>query len=171
VIPLQDIVPTRQFPIATLALIGATALYGLAVGIDMPGSRIGAPFTHTSVATFVAGLWLLWLFGDNVEMRLGRVMLGVIYLAGGLVPGLGASGAVTAVMGSYFVLLPQSRVLTLIPAPSILVEVPAPFFLGVWVVLHLWRLVANPQAVWMFGLTFLFGAALARLTRRPITWT
>jgi hypothetical protein len=93
-------------------------------------------------------MWTLYIFGDNVEDRLGSFYYLVFYLSCGLVSGLfhlflnfhstvptiGASGAVAGVMGAYFVLYPHSRILTLIPIIFIpwFVEIPAVFFLGFW---------------------------------------
>jgi membrane associated rhomboid family serine protease len=117
----------------------------------------------------VANLFL-WLFGDNVEARLGRVALIVLYLAAAWLSDLGSVAGVTAVMGSYFMLLPQSRVLMLVPVPSLLVEVPAVFFLGIWAVLHVLRFVGQPHDMAMFALAFFVGALVARLARRRVEW-
>jgi membrane associated rhomboid family serine protease len=97
-------------------------------------------------------MWFLWIFGDNVEDRMGHLrFLGYYLLCGlvgdvaqtivspySLVPTVGASGAIAGVMGGYLVLYPRSRVLTLIP-PFIfwVVEIPAVFFLGYWFLIQL----------------------------------
>jgi membrane associated rhomboid family serine protease len=97
----------------------------------------------------VAGNMLyLWIFGDNVEDRMGHGRYLVFYLLCGIaaalaqtitvpdsvVPMVGASGAIAGVMGAYFVLYPRSRIVTLIPIFFFfqIVEVPAIFFLGIW---------------------------------------
>jgi membrane associated rhomboid family serine protease len=92
-------------------------------------------------------MWYLWIFGDNVEDRLGHGRFIVFYLLCGIaaamgqiamdpsseLPTIGASGAIAGVMGAYFVLYPHSRVLTLIPWIFIqIVEVPAIVLLGFW---------------------------------------
>ena len=88
----------------------------------------------------------LWIFGDNVEDRLGHGRFVVFYLLCGfaaaiaqtalnpdsLVPMVGASGAIAGVMGAYLVLYPHSRVLMLFPFPVILFELPAVVFLVMW---------------------------------------
>jgi len=95
----------------------------------------------------------LWIFGDNVEDRLGHVRFLFFYLFAGIaaallqiffnpfstVPMIGASGAIAGVMGAYFVLYPQSRVLTVVFLLIIfdVVEIPAIFFLGIWFVMQL----------------------------------
>jgi membrane associated rhomboid family serine protease len=168
-IPLQDVVPTRQTPIATLALI-AVNIVAFWTDAGEPRTLLAAPVAHTGAAPLVIGLVLLWLFGDNVEAALGRVGILLVYGVGGWLPPLGAAGAITAVMGSYFVLLPRSRILTLVPFPPVLVEVPAAFFLAVWAALHVLRFVTEPRTIWAFGLAFLVGAGAAALLRRPVSW-
>ena len=110
-------------------------------------------FLHGDLLHFVGNMVFLWIFGDNVEDRFGHGTFGLFYLAAGSLaavaqvvadplsraPMLGASGAVAAVMGAYFVLYPQSRVLTAVFLVIFLdvIEVPAVFFLGVWFLLQL----------------------------------
>lgn len=165
-IPIQDVVPTGRVPAATLALVALNILFYAA------GSTLTAPppFAHRAIGPLIITLVFLWLFGDNVEARLGRFAFILLYVSGGLIPGLGAAGAVTAVMGSYFVLLPQSRVLMLVPLPPVLVELPALFFLGLWAVLHLLRFVTHPQTIWMFALAFVIGAGVTTAMRPRIRW-
>jgi rhomboid family protein len=97
-------------------------------------------------------MWTLWIFGDNVEDRLGRARYIGLYLAGGVaaalmhiatnsgspVPTIGASGAIAAVMGAYFRFYPFARVETLIPpfffGPTFVL--PAVLFLGWWFLLQ-----------------------------------
>ena len=98
-------------------------------------------------------MWYLWIFGDNVEDRLGHGRFIVFYLLCGIVaafgqilidpqstlPTIGASGAIAGVMGAYFVLYPQSRVLTLIPLIIFweIIELPAIMLLGFWFLMQL----------------------------------
>jgi hypothetical protein len=93
-------------------------------------------------------MWFLYIFGDNVEDRLGHLRYLVFYLVCGLasgishlalnwhsqIPTIGASGAIAGVMGAYFILYPRAKVLTLIPIFFFFqfLEVPAFLFLGVW---------------------------------------
>jgi membrane associated rhomboid family serine protease len=95
-------------------------------------------------------MWTLWIFGDNVEDHLGRGRFIVLYLVGGLMAGLvhvytnagsmlptiGASGAVAAVMGAYFRFFPRARIEMIIPPLFFIFEVPALFFLGWWFLLQ-----------------------------------
>lgn len=109
-------------------------------------------FLHGGWLHLIANMWTLFIFGDNVEDRLGHWRYLLFYLASGVagsllhayltpnswVPVVGASGAIAGVMGAYFLLFRQSMVLVFIPffimAP--IVEVPAYVFLGVWFLLQ-----------------------------------
>ena len=166
-IPIQDVIPSGRAPLATLALAAFNVLFFF---VPVAGTSLVAPFAHGAMGAMIVSVLYLWLFGDNVEARLGSVPYVVVYLVGGFVPGVGAAGAVTAVLGSYFVMLPQSRVLTLVPMPELLVEIPAVFLLGIWAVLHTLRFAVYPRTIWMFALAFAIGAVVARLMRPRVRW-
>ncbi len=149
------------------------------------------------LAMFIHGGWLhiggnmlfLWVFGNNVEDRLGRARYLLFYLLGGLaafglqfalapnsvVPTLGASGAIAAVLGAYIVLYPRAKVLTLFTFFFFFVrEVPAVFVLGAWFVLQLFSGVGQlgtqvngGVAYWAHIGGFTFGAIVALLFLRP----
>lgn len=105
-------------------------------------------FIHGGFFHLLGNMWSLYIFGDNVEDRLGSFRYLVFYLLCGFasgiahlvlnwhsqVPTIGASGAIAGVMGAYMISFPRSKILTLIPMFIFfpLVEVPAVFFLGVW---------------------------------------
>ena len=109
-------------------------------------------FVHGSWLHLLGNLWILWIFGDNVEERFGRVRYLALYLGSGVlaslahwlsdpdsaVPTVGASGAIAGVMGAYLLLYPHARVLTLIPLGFLLqtAVLPAWVFLGLWFVLQ-----------------------------------
>ena len=109
-------------------------------------------FLHGGFWHILGNMWFLFIFGDNVEDRLGPFRYLVFYLLCGLVSGLsqlifnfhsnvptiGASGAIAGVMGAYLILHPHSKILTLIPIIFIpwFIEIPAFFFLGFWFVLQ-----------------------------------
>jgi len=109
-------------------------------------------FLHGGFLHLLGNMWSLYIFGDNVEDRLGPVRYLTFYLlcgwASGLshlvtnlysdIPTIGASGAIAGVMGAYLVLFPSSRILTLIPIIFIpyFIEVPAFLFLGLWFILQ-----------------------------------
>ena len=105
-------------------------------------------FLHGGFLHLIGNMWSLYIFGDNVEDRLGHIRYLLFYLLCGLasglshlflnlhsnIPTIGASGAIAGVMGAYFVLYPHSKILTLIPIFVFIhfVELPAYVFLGIW---------------------------------------
>ena len=114
---------------------------------------ITSMFLHGGWLHFLGNMLYLWIFGDNVEDRFGHARFLACYLACGAVaaltqvainpassvPLIGASGAVAGVMGAYFVLFPQSRVLAAVFVIFIIdvIEIPAIFFLGIWFLMQL----------------------------------
>lgn len=109
-------------------------------------------FLHAGWWHLIGNMWVLWIFGDNIEDYLGHFSYLVFYLVSGLAgsvlhillnpnsaaPSVGASGAIAGVMGAYFVLFPSARVLTLVPLIIFFtfVWLPAWIFLGFWFVLQ-----------------------------------
>lgn len=105
-------------------------------------------FLHGGWMHFISNMWTLYIFGDNVEDRMGHLAFFIFYILSGIVanithylfnpnspiPVIGASGAIAGVMGAYFVMFPFSRVITLIPIFFIpyFVEIPAFVYLLVW---------------------------------------
>jgi membrane associated rhomboid family serine protease len=105
-------------------------------------------FVHGGWAHIIGNMWALWIFGDNVEDRMGPLRFTLFYLICGLVAGVvhsltnpnsvvptvGASGAIAGVMGAYFVLFPYARVVVLVPILfyPLFFEVPAVTFLLFW---------------------------------------
>jgi membrane associated rhomboid family serine protease len=165
-IPLRDVIPTRTTPFVTVGLIAANALvflYQFSLGDDVVAfvqtfglvprdfswaAVLTSMFLHGGLLHFGGNMLYLWIFGDNVEDRMGHGRFLAFYLLCGIaaalaqtlsgpesaVPMVGASGAIAGVMGAYFVLYPRSRIVTLVPIVVFLhiVEVPAIFFLGIW---------------------------------------
>ena len=127
----------------------------VAAGFTLPQQILSfftSMFLHGGWLHLIGNMWTLWIFGDNVEDRLGRARYLALYLAGGvaaalmhiftnagsLVPTIGASGAIAAVMGAYFRFYPYARVETLIP-PLVfgpIFRFPAVIFLGWWFLLQ-----------------------------------
>jgi membrane associated rhomboid family serine protease len=105
-------------------------------------------FLHGGFLHLLGNMWFLYIFGDNVEDRLGHFRYLVFYLlcgwASGIshlvinwhseIPTIGASGAIAGVMGAYFILHPRAKVLTLVPIFFFFhfMELPAFLFLGIW---------------------------------------
>ncbi|MGI6434737.1 MAG: rhomboid family intramembrane serine protease [Syntrophomonadaceae bacterium] len=108
-------------------------------------------FLHGSWMHVIGNMWMLWLFGDNVEDCMGRRKFLLFYLGTGTIaalshyltdplstiPVVGASGAVAGIMGAYFLMFKRARVLTFI-FPIFLINIPAWFFLGMWAITQLW---------------------------------
>lgn len=186
-LPLKDNIPTGRRPWVTIALIvanvGVWLLYELpdlntAVlesgwfpcefdgacnppGPSWPVDAVLSMFMHGSWLHIAGNMLFLWIFGNNVEDRLGRVQFVGFYLAAGLaatalqtfatlrfgtaidaeIPSVGASGAIAGVLGAYFLLFPKARVLTFVIIIFIFTpfEVPAVVFLGVWFLFQLWQ--------------------------------
>jgi membrane associated rhomboid family serine protease len=153
-------------------------------------------FLHGGWGHILGNLWFLWIFGDNVEDRMGPKRYLVFYLVCGLVanlvhilinpsstvPTIGASGAISGVLGAYFVLFPYARVMAFIPLWFFffdIVEVPAFFFLGLWflmqfysglIMLPLSRLLQTGGVAWWAHIGgFAAGVVLVKLfcARRP----
>ena len=211
-IPLRDVIPTRTFPVITILLIAVNALaffFELSVPESgMPAfmrvfAMVPADFAWTTIFTsmflhagwlhFLGNMLYLWIFGDNVEERLGHLRFLLFYLVcgtvaalahvrmnpGSVVPTLGASGAIAGVMGAYFVMYPNSRILTLIFFGFFfrVTEVPAVVLLGIWFVLQFLSGAVSMGAegggvaVWAHVAGFLTGAAWVFIFRqRKINW-
>lgn len=195
-IPIRDGIPTRITPVVNRLLIAANVLVFLWM-LVMPESALETVFnTHAMVpAHFADGVTLveimtiftsmfmhagwahlagnmlyLWIFGDNVEDRLGHGRYLVFYLVGGVVaslthlatnwgsdvPTVGASGAIAAALGAYLVLFPGSQIATLIPLGSFsrLTVVPAAIVLGLWFILQLFDGMLELGGIGVGGVAF-----------------
>ncbi len=176
-LPIKDNVPTRRFPIVTVALIVAS--FAVWIFYELPNlngavdqlafhpcevehtcAQVGQGWELTAVTSmFMHGSWLhllgnmlfLWIFGNNVEDAMGRIRFIVFYFLAGfaatalqslvtlttapardaLIPFLGASGAISGVLGAYFLLFPKASVLTLVFL-FIPILIPAWVFLVIW---------------------------------------
>jgi membrane associated rhomboid family serine protease len=112
-------------------------------------------FLHGSWFHLISNMMALYIFGDNVEDRLGHGRYLIFYLLGGLaagaahiwaypasrVPTVGASGAIAAVLGAYLILYPRARVITLVPLLFFwrMVNIPALIYLGLWFLMQLFN--------------------------------
>jgi len=171
-IPLRDVIPSRTTPFVTVTIIVLNALawlfelslpqrqlneflttYGVVPAYFSAPTLVTSMFLHGGWMHIIGNMWYLWIFGDNVEDRLGHGRFIVFYLLCGMaaafgqilidpastLPTIGASGAIAGVMGAYFVLYPKSRVLALVPLIIFweVIEVPAIVLLGVWFLMQL----------------------------------
>ena len=179
-IPIRDENPTRSIPWVTLALIAANIgvfIYEntlTAAGLDalwttwsiVPARLLADPFSAREVATVFTSMFMhagwvhlignmlyLWIFGNNIEDRLGPVRFVAFYLVSGIagaaaqivmgpgstVPMLGASGAIAGVLAGYLLLYPGASIVTIIPVFFFIevARVPAYLVIGFWFVLQL----------------------------------
>ncbi len=165
-------------------------------GMDLPPlapfaiwfTLLTAMFMHAGFWHILGNMWYLWIFGDNIEDAFGRINFVGFYLLSGLaaafaqivtnpntvIPMVGASGAISGVLGAYVVLFPYGRVLTLVPLFPFfvrLIELPAIFLLGFWFLLQFLGGISSPVegggvAYWAHAGGFVTGAVLAWLVRR-----
>jgi len=180
--PLKDNISTKTFPYVNIGLIVINSVffiyqmsYGAAVDqliftlgfiparfIAQQGENFLNPvgfipvfssmFLHANFVHLLSNMWMLWIFGDNVEDCMGHGRYFVFFLLCGIasvfaqavsnpqsaIPMIGASGAISGVLGAYFLTYPQARILTLVPIVIFfyIIELPAFFFLGFWFVLQ-----------------------------------
>jgi len=219
-LPLQDINPRRRFPIVMFVLIGINVLvflWEMSMGEQqlsaafqdlsvVPRNLTANPFSleslldcirsmffHGGIAHIAGNMLYLYLFGDNVEDRLGMLLFIVLYFISGFVaiiaqvivdpqstvPLIGASGAIAGVLGAYLVMFPGVKVRGIIPIGRIssMQEWPAYAVLGLWFVTQLFNgigsLGANAQAgggVAFFAHVggFIAGALIAFLYTRAV---
>ncbi len=177
-IPLRDSTPSNNFPLVTVSLIIVNILlfyYEASLGPEAMNQLIytfglvpsyyehydgpliaylpflSSTFLHGSWMHVISNMWILWLFGDNVEDKMGKGRFLLFYLLCGLiasashyttnplsqVPVVGASGAVAGVMGAYFLMFRKAKILTFIP-PIFLLNLPAWIYLGFWALSQLY---------------------------------
>jgi membrane associated rhomboid family serine protease len=166
---------------------------------DTPPPRSREAFPHKNVdlaiivSMFLHGSWLhllgnmlfLWIFGNNVEDKLGPFLYLGFYLLGGIaataaqlaldptstVPVLGASGAIAAVMGAYLVWFPRARILTWLPfLIFVIIEIPAWAVLGFWFVSQFFTQDSSGIAWGAHVGGFAYGALVALLVRNTEWW-
>src|SRR5688572_2738294 len=160
-IPLRDVIPSRTTPFVTISLVTINVLvflhqfslgrlvngfvftFGLVPAYFSWVNVLTSMFLHGGILHVAGNMLYLWIFGDNVEDRMGHGRFLAFYLLCGTaaalgqtitvpdstIPMVGASGAVAGVMGAYFVLYPHSRIVTLLPLFIFIqiIEVPAIF--------------------------------------------
>lgn len=202
----DDNYPRRGFAFFTLALVALNVLvflyeatldpqqlqefvttYGMIPAEIQRGddlyTLITSMFVHGGWAHIIGNMLFLWVFGDNIEHRLGPLLFLLFYIGTGLaasaahiytnqgstIPSVGASGALSGVLGAYLVMYPTNRIRLLILRVGI-VSVPALLFLGIWFIQQLISGVAalsvdtvqtTGVAFWAHIGGFVAGAALA----------
>ncbi len=166
----------------TAAIVGAPIPHLRGVSSEPPEflTLITSQFLHGGWMHLIGNMLFLWIFGNNVEDKLGRVKFLIFYLACGVlsgltqwvfstgssVPCLGASGAIAGVMGAYILRFPKVSVNTFIP-PFFILPIPAFVYLGIWFVQQAMSSVSRPMggqeggvAYWAHSGGFVFGALL-----------
>ena len=215
-LPLKDTVQARSFPVVNWILIGANVFVffieltlgpqaeALIAALGMVPARLLANpgleqaltlftsmFLHGGWAHLFSNMLALYIFGDNIEDRMGSGRYLAFYLICGLaaafthiafnhgsqVPTIGASGAISGVLGAYLILFPNARVVTLVLIFFLpwFVEIPAVIYLGVWFLSQLFNgalaVVAGAQefggvAWWAHAGGFIAGIILVGLFAR-----
>lgn len=179
---------TGSLPVGTVFPMGS----GLACVTD-PGRQVSHLFTsmflHGSWMHLLGNMWFLWLFGNNIEDSMGRLRFVVFYLVAGLaaatgqvltsptsaIPMVGASGAISGVMGAYLILFPNARVFTLVPLGFFITSIalPAWLMLGYWFVIQFFGGLAafggdmGGVAFWAHVGGFVAGVVLIKPFARP----
>ena len=172
------------------AAVGASVPLGEGLACVMdPGRQashlVTSMFLHGSWMHIIGNMWFLWIFGNNVEDSMGHARYAVFYLLSGLAaaaaqvmaepssiaPMVGASGAISGVMGAYVMLYPRVRVFTLVPIGFFLttIALPAWVMLGYWMLLQLLGTLGGSEAgvaFWAHIGGFAMGAALIKLFAR-----
>jgi rhomboid family protein len=171
-IPLRDVIPSRTTPYVTIALVVINSLvflyqwslgdqavnafvetFGLIPAYFSWATVFTSMFLHGGFLHVAGNMLYLWIFGDNVEDRMGHGRFIVFYLLCGIaaalaqtlsvpdstVPMVGASGAIAGVMGAYFILYPHSRIVTLVTLVIFwqVMEIPAIVLLAFWFLMQL----------------------------------
>jgi len=162
--PYKDENPTKRFPVVTVSLIilnvvvfiwsltdfeNIIATYGFTPAQFSILAIITSVFLHGGLDHIFGNMWYLWLFGDNVEDKFGRLKYSIFFLLAGIfagivhflsdpasaVPAIGASGAISGVLGAYVAMFPRVKVKVI--GYYMAMELPALVVIGFWFVLQL----------------------------------
>lgn len=142
-----------------------------------------AMFIHGNFFHLLVNMWFLWVFGDNVEQKLGKIKFLFLYFLSGLgafffhlvmaleksTPVIGASGAISGILGAYLILFPRNKILTLIPIFYFyrLIVIPANFFIIIWFLYQFFAMSFNSHIAWWAHIGgFLSGIFFVKATRK-----
>jgi len=183
-IPLKDENPTRTFPFVTISIIVINALvflYELSLGPGLEGlvKRFGvipyelsrslgiavlltlftSLFLHGDFFHILGNMLYLWIFGNNIEDKLGHLRFIFFYISCGIaaslghvlsslnsqIPTIGASGAISGILGAYLVLYPNAKILTLVPLfyTFRIIRINAKWFLLIWIIMQIFSTTAS----------------------------
>jgi membrane associated rhomboid family serine protease len=202
VIPISDEKRSKKIPFLTITLILINVIvffftfsdldffiqkYGFIPKEIENGKNffnfLSSTFIHASFSHLIGNLWFLWIFGDNVEAKLGRIKFLILYFLSGFgslilyfitasqktIPVVGASGAISGILGAYLVLFPKNKIKALVPVFYFykIVSIPAVIYIGVW---FLYQLLYIPTesfvAYWAHVGGFLTGILLTEVLRK-----
>jgi len=208
--PIKDTIRSRSFPLVMWGIIIINILvYIYETNLSQTGLQqfihtyglVPAKFSFTNPTTWLpllthmflhgswwhvlSNMWTFFIFGDNVEDRMGSGPFLIFYLVGGFVagiiqmtlggdpnvPSIGASGAIAAVLGAYFLYFPKSKVVTFIPFLLFIwfVRLPSVIYLGIWFVSQLFSGITSSSASgiawWAHIGGFVFGLILALIIK------
>lgn len=149
--PRQLLFQTYGLIPARYAFAEPDAVGGLSLELYAP--FVTCMFLHGSWMHLLMNMWLLWIFGDNIEDRMGAIRFLAFYLFCGLlagalqtyfspyslVPTIGASGAIAGIMGAFFFLYPYAQIIIWVLFLPLFIPVPAIGFLGIWVIIQMYK--------------------------------
>lgn len=123
-----------------------------------------ATFLHASFFHLISNMWFLWIFGDDVEVRMGKLKFLILYFFSSIVgfifhtilnsektiPVIGASGAISGILGAYLILFPKNKIVTIVPIFYFLriVVIPAFFYILLWFLYQFFYMEINPFVAW-----------------------
>ncbi len=198
-IPISDERESGKFPILTITLILINAVVFLFIFFNLDffiqefgfipekvknGERLytflSSLFIHASFSHLIGNLWFLWIFGDNVEAKIGRIKFLILYFLSGLgslilfsfttsnktIPVVGASGAISGILGAYLVLFPKNKIKAIVPFFYFyrIVSIPALFYIGIWFLYQFLYMSVDPfVAYWGHIGGFLTGLFLIKI--------
>ncbi|MGC9522943.1 MAG: rhomboid family intramembrane serine protease [Anaerolineae bacterium] len=191
--PLRDNIPSRRFPLVTIAIVAANVAIFLFEALLGPAANtvttlfgviparlttewqnplvlftlFSSMYLHGGWAHLIGNMWYLWVFGDNVEDRMGRLRYFIFYTLCGIIasllqvvaapratiPMIGASGAIAGVLGAYLLLYPNARVSTVVPVFYFIriIWLPAVVVLGGWFLVQFLNGLATLNVVMQTG--------------------
>lgn len=146
-------------------------------------SIFSAMFLHGGFSHLFGNMWFLWIFGDNVEVKLGKLKFLIFYLLCGLgatflyfittadksIPVVGASGAISGILGAYLILFPRNKIRALVPMFYFyrIMTIPAIFYIGIWFLYQFLYMGVDPfVAYWGHIGGFLTGLLLIKIFER-----
>jgi len=151
--PRQGEIFVFQFGAIPAVILGEKTLPAEIAAIPPALSIFTSMFLHGGFMHLIGNMLYLWIFGNNIEDAMGHVRFAVFYILSGLaasfahlftninstIPAIGASGAISGVLGAYLLLYPRAQVLVLVPLGFFtrLMYIPAGFVLGFWFILQL----------------------------------